>query len=278
MDIRETLQNLWENHSDAVLLLARNIVASILILVIGFFLTKGIKRLIKKTTFSKLDGGGAISALLRAFVRYGIFCICVIMILNIFGVNTTSLLALLGAAGVAVGLALKDTLGNIASGMTLHFLNTAKKGELIEFGEYLGTVKEINLFTTILETPDGILISAPNSRILGSPLKNYTRNGKRRMEISIGIAYSDSVDRAFSVMNEIIASQPLFLQEPAPMVILQSIEAHSVKITIRAWTMVDDYWDTYWQMTKTVKEKIEAAGLHIPLPQSEVNIVSKDHS
>ena len=272
-NIKETLLELWENQSDAILLLARNIVAAVLIIVIGFFLTKGMKKIIKKTTFSKLDGGGAISALLRAFVRYGIFIVCVIMVLNIFGVNTTSLLALLGAAGVTIGLALKDTLGNIAAGMTLHFLNSARKGELIEFGEYLGTVTEMTLFTTIMETPDGILISAPNSHILGRPLKNYTRNGKRRLELSVGIAYSDSVDKAFAVMNGIIASEPRFLQDPAPMVILQSIEAHSVKITIRAWTQVEDYWNTYWDLTKITKERIEAAGLKIPLPQREVSIV-----
>jgi small conductance mechanosensitive channel len=149
-------------------------------------------------------------------------------------------------------------------------LGSFKKGEFIEFGSFMGTVKDINLFTTILETPDGIYISAPYSSIWGNPLKNYTRNGKRRMELSIGIAYSDSVETAFQVMQDIITAESRFLKDPAPQVILQSIEASSVKITIRAWASVQNYWDIYWDLSKTIKTKIEEAGLQLPLPHVRV--------
>jgi small conductance mechanosensitive channel len=261
---------LWELHSAAILLIAKNLIAAAVILVIGIVLSRGAQKLIRKASAGDLQGGGTVSYLLRTVIRYGILIICVIMILNVFGVNTASLLAVLGAAGVAIGLALKDTLGNIAAGIILLVLGSFRKGEFIEFGAYMGTVKEINLFTTTLETPDGIYISAPNSSIWGSPLKNYTRNGRRRMELSIGIAYSDSVDTAFQVMQEIIAAEQRFLTDPAPQVILQSIEASSVKITIRAWASNQNYWDIYWDLSKTIKAKIEAAGLHIPLPHVRV--------
>jgi small conductance mechanosensitive channel len=269
----EELLKLWQKHSGAILLLARNIVASAVVIVICVIISQGTKKLINKAKTSSLQAGGLAAHLLQGIVRYGVMIIGIIMILNIFGVNTSSLLAVLGAAGVAIGLALKDTLGNIASGIIIMVLGSYRKGEYIEFNSYAGTVKEINMFTTVLETPDGICISAPNSSIWGSPLKNYTRNGKRRMELSIGIAYSDSVDTAFQVLRGIIDAETRFLKEPLPQVILQEIQDNSVKISIRAWASIDDYWNIYWDTIKAIKEKIEAAGLHIPFPQCDVHLI-----
>ncbi|MDR2719039.1 MAG: mechanosensitive ion channel [Treponema sp.] len=269
------IADFWEIHSNVIVPLIKTLVAAAVILVIGMSLSRGARKLIRKANSKRLQSDGTAVPLLQAVVHYGIIIICVIMILNIFGVSTTSLIAVLGAAGVAVGLALKDTLGNIASGIVLLFLGSFRKGEYIEFGSFNGTVKEINLFTTILETPDGIYISAPNSSIWGSPLKNYSRNGKRRMELSVGIAYSDSVDAAFQVMHNIIAAEARFLKDPAPQVILQALQDSSVKITLRAWAANQDYWNIYWEITKTIKTKIEAAGLHIPVPQRDVHLVQE---
>jgi small conductance mechanosensitive channel len=265
--------DLWETHSVVILPLVKNLAAAVVILIFGISLSKGARKLIRKANSKWPQSDVTAIPLLQVVIHYGILIICVIMILNIFGVSTASLIAILGAAGVAVGLALKDILGNITSGIGLLLLGTFRKGEYIEFGSFIGTVQEINLFTTILETPDGIYISAPNSSIWGSPLKNYSRNGKRRMELSIGIAYSDSVDAAFQVMQNIIDAEARFLKDPAPQVILQSIEDNSVKITIRAWAAIQDYWTIYWEMNKTIKTKIEEAGLHIPFPQRDVRIV-----
>ena len=270
--------NLWETHSNTILNIGKSLASSVFIIIICIIISKGLQKLIKKSNSERLPAGGTVRPLLNAFVRYGIFIICVIMILNVFCVNTTTLLAVLGAAGIAIGLALKDMLGNIASGIMLLIMGTIRTGEFIEFGSYSGTVKEIHLFTTVLETPDGIFISAPNTSIWGAPIKNFTRNGRRRMELSIGIAYSDSVDTAFQVMQSIIDTEPRFLADPAPQIILQSIEENSVKITIRAWAPVDDYWVIYWDMTKTVKAKIENAGLHIPLPQRQLTVNSEQLS
>jgi small conductance mechanosensitive channel len=266
----QKILELWEYHSASILLLARNLVTAILILVIGRILSKGAQRLIKRAGSSDLHVDEIVTSVLRGIVRYGIFIVSVIMVLNVFGVNTASLLAVLGAAGVAIGLALKDTLGNIASGIIILLMGSYRKGDFIEFGSFMGTVQDTNLFTTILETPDGIHISAPNSCIWGSPLRNYTRNGKRRMELSIGIAYSDSVDTAFQVMQDIIASETRLLKDPAPQVILQSLESSSVKITIRAWASIQNYWYICWELNKTIKAKIEAAGLHIPFPHVRI--------
>lgn len=252
--------------------IVENIAASALIFTAGIVASRVFNRLIKRASGGRFRVDDTVSSLLCNLVRYGILIICVIMVLNIFGVNTTGLIAVLGAAGVAVGLAVKDTLGNIAAGIILLFLGSYRKGEFVEFGAYSGTVTDISLFTTTMETPDGIYISAPNSSIWGSPLKNYTRNGKRRMELSVRISYSDSVDTAFQVMKDVIAGETRFLQEPAPRVILQSLQDSSVIVEIRAWASVQQYWDIYWDQMRILKEKTEAAGLHIPFPQRDVHI------
>ena len=269
----QQLIDLWETHSTIILPIAKNLLSALVIVILGISLSKGARKLVHKANSKWSQSDGTAVPLLQAVIHYAIIIICIIMILNIFGVSTASLIALLGAAGVTIALALKDTLGNIAAGIGLLLMGTFRKGEYIEFGDFNGTVKEVNLFTTILETPDGIFISAPNSCIWGSPLKNYTRNGKRRMEISIGIAYSDPVETAFAVMRDIINAEHRFLKDPAPQVILQSIQDNSVKITIRAWSEIQDYWNIYWDINKIIKTKIEEAGLHVPLPQRDVRIV-----
>jgi len=262
-----------KSHYTVILSNAKNLVSALVILIFGLSLSKGTRKLVRKANSRWPKSDGTAIPLLQTVIHYGIIIICIIMILNVFGVSTTSLIALLGAAGVTVALALKDTLGNIAAGIALLLLGTFHKGEYIEFDLFSGTVKEITLFTTILETPDGIYISAPNSSIWGAPVKNYTRNGIRRMELSVGISYSDSVDTAFQVMHGIISSERRLLKDPEAQVILQSLDDNSVKITIRAWAAIQNYWDIYWDMNKSIKTKIEEAGLHIPFPQRDVHII-----
>jgi len=271
----QEILNLLGNYRGNIVELGKDIAVSILIAVIGVLLYRGISRLILKSSSKNLNADNNVSLILRRVIRYGIFIICAIMILNIFGINTASLIAVLGAAGVAVGLALKDTLGNIAAGIILILMGSFRRGEFVEFGSFSGTVKEINLFTTILETPDGIYISAPNSSIWGNPLRNFSRNGKRRMELSVRVAYTDSLDSAFGVLKDIIESEDRFLKDPAPQVILQSMQDSSVILVIRAWASNQNYWDVYWQQMRNLKEKIEGAGLHIPYPQNEVRIIQE---
>jgi small conductance mechanosensitive channel len=263
----------WESHTGAILELIRDIIVSLIILVAGIAASRITGKLIKKSTSGGLHLDDTVAGILRRITRYGILTVCVIMILNTFGISTASLLAVLGAAGVAIGLALKDTLGNIAAGIILLLLGSYRRGEYIEFGSCGGTVVEISLFATTLETPDGLFISAPNSSIWGTPLKNYSRNGRRRMELSVGISYSDSIDAAFRVMRNIAESETRFLKDPAPQILVQSLGESSVNIALRAWASTGVYWDIYWDQMKNVKLKIEEAGLHIPFPQRDMHII-----
>ena len=270
--------NFWHSNKSAIYIVGKKLLVSGIILVIGVSLTRGVKKLINKASSSKLYVDDTMSSILRYIVSYGVFIICVIMILNVFGVNTASLIALLGAAGLAIGLALKDTLGNIAASISLFFLGSYRIGEFIEFGSFTGTVKEINLFTTILETPDGICISAPNSSIWGNPIKNYSRNGKRRMELFFRISYFDSINTAFTVLNGIIACETRFLKDPAPQITVQSLQDSFIILCIRAWAKNQDYWDVYWFQMKNIKEKFEEAEIKIPFPRQEIYICARQDS
>jgi small conductance mechanosensitive channel len=271
MDIQKITEGILSNPG--IFAAGRRIFISLVVLVIGGAVIKVSAKLIRKASAGKLKLDATLASMLRMVITYAVIIVCAIMILDAFGINTTSLIAILGAAGVAVGLALKDTLGNIAAGIILLFLRSYRQGDFIEFGSINGTVKEMNLFTTILETGDGVFISAPNASIWGVPLKNYSRNPKRRMDIPVGISYTDSIDAAFQVMKEIIAEEPRFLSSPAPQIVVQSLGDSSVTILLRAWASSGVYWSVYWDQMKNIKEKVEAAGLHIPYPQRDVHIV-----
>lgn len=210
-------------------------------------------------------------------VTYLIYTIGGIFMLDLFGVNTSSIITLLGAAGIAVGFALKDTLGNIAAGIMLLFLRPFRIGDFIEFGSVMGTVRELNLFQTILETFDGLYVASPNSAIWGNSIINYSRNGKRRMKIEVSISYGDSIQTALDVLWEMIHSEQRVLTDPMPDVMVVALEDSGVKLQFRAWVKVDAYWDVYWAMNRQVKERIEAAGLTIPFPQQDVHVNILNH-
>jgi small conductance mechanosensitive channel len=205
-------------------------------------------------------------------VTYIVYAIGLIIVLDLFGINTTSIIAILGAAGLAIGLALKDTLGNIAAGVMLIMLRPFKKGDYIESGSYQGTVQEVNFFNTVLETFDGLYISAPNGPVFNNSLKNFSRNGKRRMDIEVGISYGDSIDTAMEVLKRIAAEEKRFLPEPAPQVLVTAMADSSVNLQLRGWANNSDYWATRFDLTKKVKEEIEKAGLTIPFPQTDVHL------
>ncbi|MDR2740941.1 MAG: mechanosensitive ion channel [Treponema sp.] len=276
-DMNDLWINFWNNYSGGIIEFIRDIITAIIIILAGLIISRTTRRIINRASSRDVKIDDTVTLLLRHVVQYGIFIICLIMILNTFGINTASLLAVLGAAGVAVGLALKDTLGNIAAGILLLILRTYHREDYIEFGAYSGTVKDINLFTTILETPEGIYVSAPNSSIWGTPLKNYTRNGRRRMDIPVSISYSDSIDAAFQVIREIIDAESRFLKDPEPQIVVQSYGDNSITILLRAWAPIDVYWTIYWEKMRSIKEEVEKAGLTIPFPQRDIHLfVEKD--
>jgi small conductance mechanosensitive channel len=272
MNVKELLLEFWMKRSAAILAVGQRVLLGILILAAGRLLMAAAGQIFKKAAGGALKLDETLLSLLKHVFTYAVVVVCAIMILDLFGVNTTSLIAILGAAGVSVALALKDTLSNIASGIILIFLRVYRRGDFIECGEVSGTVRAMDLFTTTLETGDGVFISAPNSSIWGKPLKNYSRNPKRRMELSARISFDDSVDAAFAVMRDIIAEEKRFLSEPAPQILVQSADDFSLTVTLRAWASADVYWPVYWEQTKALRPRMAAAGLSVPYPRRDLSI------
>jgi small conductance mechanosensitive channel len=267
------IAELWATYSPNILDLGRKFIIAVLIIIGGRIVILLSRNLAQKAVTGKLKADETLASVLRMVVHYGVIIICLIMILDLFGVNTAGLIALLGGAVVAVGFALKDTLGNIASGIIILLLRPFKKGDFIECGSVMGSVREMGLFATIMETADGVFISAPNSNLWGVPLRNYSRNDKRRLDIAVSISYSDSIDEAFRVLNDIIKEEERFLKDPPAQVMVQSLGDSGIGITLRAWVSGAMYWKIYWDQMKNVKEKIQAAGLSIAFPKRDIRLV-----
>jgi small conductance mechanosensitive channel len=212
---------------------------------------------------------------LRNIATWAIYIVGALVVLDVFGINTTSLIALLGATGLAVGLALKDTLQNIAAGFILLSLRPFRVGDVIQFGQTMGTVRQVGLFTTALDTSDGLRITAPNSTIWGQTLTNYSHNQTRRVEIVASIAYGDDIEAGMQVLRRLVADEPRILSEPQPSFAVRALGDSAVNLQVRIWAPTVEYWDVYWTLMKRLKPALEGAGLTIPFPQRELHIVQK---
>jgi small conductance mechanosensitive channel len=265
------IMNFWVENSPFILSVGYNLLLVVAVFIVAGIISNTVKSSISKSgkRIKRMDP--TLIPLFAGIAGYAVYIVAVVIVLDIFGVNTNSIVALMGAAGLAVGLALKDTLSNIASGIMMLILRPFKVGDYITFSGTGGSVEEISLFTTILRTPDGQYISAPNSNVWASTIQNSTRNGTRRMDVVVGVAYDDNLDAGFRALQQLVEEEPRFLTDPAPQVMVQSLGDSSVNLQIRAWATVDDYWTIWWEMQKKVKVAVEAAGLTIPFPQRDVH-------
>ena len=247
------------------------VVAAVAIFIVGRWVAKAVANFIKKImtksntdeTLVKFVGNLSYIALL-AFV--------IIAALNQLGIQTTSFIAILGAAGLAIGLALQGSLGNFAAGVLMIIFTPFKVGDFIEGAGVAGTVEEIQIFTTQLKTPDNKTIIVPNAKMTGDNITNYTMKGTRRVDFVFGIGYEDDIDKARDVIQGIIAEDSRVLKDPAPMVALSELADSSVNFVARAWTSADDYWGFYFDTTEKVKKQFDAAGISIPYPQRDVHV------
>jgi small conductance mechanosensitive channel len=196
----------------------------------------------------------------------------VIAVLSLFGIETTSLIAVLGAAGLAVGLALQGTLSNFASGVMLLLFRPFKVGDYVEIAGEGGSVQEIGIFSTQLHTPDNVKIAIPNSAVYGQTIKNYSANDTRRNDLVIGISYDDDIARAVETIQRILAADSRVLEDPEPVVAVADLADSSVNLVVRPWCAGSDYWPLRFDLTRQIKEELEAAGCSIPYPQRDVHL------
>ena len=260
-------QELWEKHQDSVVHFGKVLLLSLAVIVLAWIISRIVRRIIMRSTEKITVLDQSIGKVIYGIVRTVIWLFAFLIILDLFGINTASILTVLGAAGLAVGLAMKDSLSNIAAGLMLLFLHPYKVGDYVDAESVSGTIKEMGLFTTVLMTPDGLYVSAPNSVIFGKPIKNFSRNPLRRTDITVGISYGDSLPQGIEILKKMMMDNELILKDPAPEVLVADLADSSVNLTLRYWTSTQNYWPAYWGVKGNLKSTIESAGLNIPFPQ-----------
>jgi small conductance mechanosensitive channel len=209
---------------------------------------------------------------MSSLVYYLVLTVVVIAVLNLFGVETTSLIAVVGAAGLAIGLAMQGTLSNIASGVMLLIFRPFRLGDFVEVAGIAGSVAEIGLFSAVLNTPDNVQITVPNSAVYGQTIKNYSANATRRNDLVIGISYSDDIGRAIETITKIMSGDDRVLKDPAPVVAVATLGESSVDLVVRPWCNKEDYWGLRFDLQRRIKEGLDAAGISIPFPQRDVHV------
>lgn len=271
---QQTWDQFWANHMDAILQFGKILLLALIIILIALFVGRLTRKIIERAVQKVPSLDQSVGSIFYSIARTFIWLFAVLIILDLFGFNTASLLTVLGAAGLAVGLAMKDSLSNIAAGLMLLLLRPYKVGDYVDCGSVSGTIKEMGLFTTTLSTPDGIFIAAPNSVIFGTPVKNYSRNDTRRVDITVGISYGDSLPQGIKILQSLMEKNAVILKDPAPQVLVADLADSSVNLTLRFWVPTAKYWDAYWEIKGQLKETIESAGLNIPFPQRVVTFAN----
>lgn len=249
------------------------IVGAVLTLIVGWMIAGWIKGATIRGLKRVPNMDDTLVPFLATVVRIAILTIVVVAVLNQFGVETTSIIALLGAAGLAIGLALQGTLSNIASGVMLLMLRPFKVDEYVEAGGLAGTVVQIGLFTTELKTADGVFLTVPNSSIANQAITNYSRNATRRINLVMGVSYDDDIEGASQVLLDLMKADERVLADPEPQVLVGALGASSVDLSMRCWAKTDEFWPVHFDLTKKSKLAIEAAGYSIPYPQQDVHII-----
>ena len=261
------VQSVWE----LLPVYGLKLVAAVVVFVVGRWiakiLTKLVKRLMERsqidTTLVKFTGGVTYIAMMT-FV--------IVAAMAQVGIQTTSFIAVLGAAGLAIGLALQGSLSNFAAGFLMILFRPFKVGDFVEGAGTAGTVEEIQIFTTTLLTPDNKTVIIPNAKLTGDNIVNYTKRGTRRVDMVFGIGYGEDIDKARDIMADIIAKDTRILKEPAPKIAVHELADSSVNFIVRPWTKAGDYWDVYWDTTESVKKALDDAGINIPFPQRDVHV------
>lgn len=266
----------WLEQFGALLPYAINGAKALVILIIGWIIAGAISRTLRKRVLASDRIDDTIGSFLSSIVRWILLAVVAITVLNVFGVEVTSLVAMLGAATLAIGLALQGTLSDIAAGFMIILFRPYKIGQFVDVGGTTGTVKEINLFFTELATGDNIQIIVPNGKAWGAIIQNYSHHDTRRVEITIGIDYGDSSDEAMEIMARIATADARVLNDPEPWFRVTNLGDSAVDVTTRLWVKAPDFWDVKFGLTKAFKEAFDAAGLSIPFPH-RVEIVRQEN-
>ena len=241
-----------------------------IVLIIGVVLAKLISRWADKRLAASEKIDPTVGDFLSSIIRYGLYALVLATVLAQFGVQTTSILAVIGSMGLAIGLALQGTLSNVASGVMILTQRPFKVGESIQAGTISGTVQEIGLFVTELKQFDGLYVLVPNSELWSHPIINFNRNPVRRFEFIVGIGYGDDMEKARQTLLDLASGDERVLDDPEPVAFVASLNDSSVGVGLRVWCNTPDYLNLTWDLTEAAKAKFDEKGISIPFPQREV--------
>lgn len=242
------------------------ILGALVVLIVGLWLAGFVERRLTGLFAKSQKIDKTVSAFLASMGKYLVIIFTGIALLDQFGVETTSVIALLGAAGLAIGLALQGTLSNLAAGVMLLIFRPFKIGDFVQVGGEAGSVNAISLFTTMLDTGDNVRIMIPNSSVWGSSISNYSFHNTRRIQLVFGIGYDDKIDEAMKIISDVLAADSRCMTDPAPVVAVNELGDSSVNVMVRVWCASGDYWALSWDLLKTVKESFDEKGITIPYP------------
>ena len=262
----EIISNLINSSIQIVVSYAGQVLGATIILIIGFYLAGKLSKLIRKKlgVFDKIDP--LIVPIIGNIIRYGIIIITLIAVLGQFGVQTTSIIAVLGAAGLAIGLALQGTLSNVAAGVMLLLLRPFTPGDWVETGNVSGTIREVGLFTTIIDTFDNVYVSIPNSSIWNSTITNHSHYETRRIDVDIGIHYDTNLDLASEVLLKLAEDERVLDKPKKPQFLVMKYDDSAIVVRLRLYSHTKDWYAVYTDLMRKLKPALDEAGIQIPYP------------
>ena len=244
---------------------------AIVIFVVGRMVARavsgGLRRVMRKQEVDKI-----LETFVSNLVYWLLMTFVIIAAINQLGIQTTSLIAVIGAAGLAVGLALQGSLSNFAAGVLIVLFRPYRVGDFVEAAGVSGSVLQVQILTTILKTPDNKQIIVPNSEIMSSIITNYSANETRRIDMVFGVGYEDDLDKVRGVLEELVAADSRILKDPACVINVHELADSSVNFVCRPWVKTADYWDVHWDLTEKVKKRFDQEGISIPYPQQDVHV------
>lgn len=247
------------------------IIGALVIFFVGRWIAKLIRKLVD-AQMAKRKIDETIARFLSNLIYIGLMTFIFIAILGILGIQTASFVAIIGAAGLAIGFALQGSLSNFAAGFLLILFRPFKKGDFIEAAGTAGIVEEIQIFTSILNTPDNKTIIIPNGKIMGDNITNYSANNTRRIDFVFGVGYGDNLQEVRNVLQMVAERDDRILKDPEPMIAVKELADSSVNFLLRVWVNTSDYWDVFFAVTETVKQRFDEENISIPFPQRDVHV------
>lgn len=270
----DQVAQLWVQIQEIVTVWGLKVIAAIAIFIIGRWVAKGVRKGVRRM-MEKADTDPIIIGFVGSISYIALLAFVIIAALGQLGIQTTSFIAILGAAGLAIGLALQGSLANFAAGFLMIIFRPFKVGDFIEGAGVSGTVEAIQIFTTTLKTGDNKTIIIPNAKLSGDNIINYSAQKTRRVDMTVGVAYDADLSKVRDVLKDIISKESRAHTDPGPLIAVAELADNSVNFIVRVWTDKGDYWGVKFDMIETIKNRFDEEGIGIPFPQREIHIVSE---